>query len=121
MRDLAAHPTFVVLDQSGPSPRRTIRTMASRARWIVAAVVLGGTVGLVISLARPTSCIGGGGDGFDAVFACSYKSLLLWDAAPIVADAGSALLGAVLGGIVGWVSFRVRARRLVVRVRDQSL
>lgn len=100
-----------------PRVGRTIHSMSSPARWIVLGVILGATVGLVISLARPTYCIGGG-DGFDAVFACSYKSLFLWDAAPIVADAGSMMLGAVLGGVVGWVSFRVRRRRFVAPVHN---
>ena len=92
--------------------------MSSPARWIVLGVVLGGTVGLVLSFARPTYCVSGGGNGFDAAFVCSYKSLFLWDAAPIIADAASAMLGALLGGIVGWARSAfaaVASRRCVTR------
>ena len=88
--------------------------MSTRARWIVVALVLGGVVGLAVSLARPTYCIGGGGGGFDAVFACPYKSLLVWDAAPIVADAVLAIAGAAIGGITAWVTFSLRRDRVGV-------
>jgi hypothetical protein len=89
---------------------RVLRMM-TRPRSIVLGAVCGIAVGLTVSLDRPTYCIGGGGDGFDAVFACPYKWLFGWDAVPILADAVWAAIGLLVGSLVGYVAARVSQRR----------
>ena len=75
--------------------------------WTLAVVlaVLGGAVGLALSLARDTYCIDGGDPGFDAVFVCPYKGLFGWDAVPLVADAVWTAVGVLVGGFPGTSPF----------------